>query len=138
MVSTRRPLLDYPAYHGGVCFYGSPQTRQAKAAAILLFIKESSGEEKGADLSKGLTDGFWPLPALRHGLPWAMTRIKRIAGAQRLVLPSHGDCFIGLYQRIDSMVDAQHRLLSELTELLKTLKRVVDVFPCLEPRDWHG
>lgn len=48
-----------------------------------------------------------------------------------LVLPSHGDPFLGLHGRIDRLIDGHERSLARLAAELDEPRRAVDVFPTL-------
>lgn len=60
-----------------------------------------------------------------------LVKLKRKVDQHVLVLPSHNECFYGLHNRLDELLEIQHRLLSEVLVLLKKPHRAVDLFECL-------
>jgi glyoxylase-like metal-dependent hydrolase (beta-lactamase superfamily II) len=61
----------------------------------------------------------------------SMEILKRRVPADALVAPAHHDVFVGLHARIDQLVRDQHDSLDKLRVMLKTPRRVVDVFGVL-------
>lgn len=60
-----------------------------------------------------------------------LTSIRLQVPNDVLVLPAHGDPFIGLHRRIDQLIDGHERGLGRLIELLDQPRRAVDVFSAL-------
>ncbi len=68
---------------------------------------------------------------------WLSTlqRIKDMVPADVLVLPAHGQPFIGLHQRIDQLLDEHERGLAALGEKLSVRSRPVDLYGALFRRE---
>ncbi|MDO7836420.1 MBL fold metallo-hydrolase [Sphingobium sp. HBC34] len=67
-----------------------------------------------------LTDWLTTLATVRDRVP-----------EDTLVLPAHGDPFLGLHQRIDQLLSGHERSLVRLAEALAQPKRAVDIFSVL-------
>jgi glyoxylase-like metal-dependent hydrolase (beta-lactamase superfamily II) len=61
----------------------------------------------------------------------SLARIKTRIPDDVLVLPAHNDPFLGLHRRLDHLIAGHERSLVRLAELLKTPRRVIDVFSVL-------
>ncbi len=64
----------------------------------------------------------------------SLARIKTLVPDDVLVLPAHNDPFIGLYARLDHLIQGHERGLERLTKSLAEPKRSVDVFGALFAR----
>ncbi len=61
----------------------------------------------------------------------SLARIKTRVPDDVLVLPAHNDPFLGLHRRLDHLIAGHERSLQRLAGLLKTPRRVIDVFGVL-------
>jgi glyoxylase-like metal-dependent hydrolase (beta-lactamase superfamily II) len=68
----------------------------------------------------------------------SLARIKTRAPDDVLVLPAHNDPFRGLHRRLDHLIAGHERSLARLAELLRTRRRVIDVFSVLFKRTITG
>jgi glyoxylase-like metal-dependent hydrolase (beta-lactamase superfamily II) len=64
----------------------------------------------------------------------SLARIKTRVPDDVLVLPSHNDPFLGLHRRLDHLIAGHERSLLRLADLLRTPRRVIDVFSVLFKR----
>ncbi|NEX93472.1 MBL fold metallo-hydrolase [Caulobacter sp. 17J65-9] len=64
----------------------------------------------------------------------SLAKLKREIPADALVLPSHGDPFRGLHDRLDGLTRGHERSLERLQRMLKEPKRATDVFGALFAR----
>nr|WP_255500790.1 MBL fold metallo-hydrolase [Caulobacter sp. 17J80-11] len=64
----------------------------------------------------------------------SLAKLKREIPADALVLPSHGDPFRGLHDRLDALTRGHERSLERLQRMLKEPKRATDVFGALFAR----
>jgi len=68
----------------------------------------------------------------------SLREIRRAATADTLVLPAHGEPFLGLHDRVDEMLGAHEAALERLHGGLRTRLRAVDTFPLLFRREVRG
>jgi glyoxylase-like metal-dependent hydrolase (beta-lactamase superfamily II) len=68
----------------------------------------------------------------------SLARIKTRVPDDVLVLPAHNDPFRGLHRRLDHLIAGHERSLVRLAELLRTPRRVIDVFSVLFKRTITG
>ena len=61
----------------------------------------------------------------------SIDKLRLALPADLLVLPAHGEPFVGLHSRLDSLASGHERGLQRLQEALQEPKRVVDVFGTL-------
>lgn len=79
-------------------------------------------------------------PMEPHGDPlkdWlhSCAYLREILPANVLVLPSHGEPFLGLHSRLTSLIESHERTLDRLYAHLAEPRRVVDCFPVLFRRE---
>jgi glyoxylase-like metal-dependent hydrolase (beta-lactamase superfamily II) len=64
----------------------------------------------------------------------SLAKLKREIPADALVLPSHGEPFTGLHDRLDALTRGHEKALTRLHRMLATPRRVVDTFGSLFAR----
>jgi glyoxylase-like metal-dependent hydrolase (beta-lactamase superfamily II) len=64
----------------------------------------------------------------------SLAKLKREVPADALVLPSHGEPFLGLHGRLDALARGHEASLKRLRRRLREPKRAVDVFSTLFAR----
>lgn len=69
-------------------------------------------------------------PEANPMLEWlqSLEKIKREVPDDVLVLPSHGDCFYGLHERLDQLISLRKNVFERLYNALQEPRRVVDLF----------
>src|SRR5690606_7845005 len=94
-----------------------------------------SGDQLLPKISSNLS--VWPTEPEADPLSdWlnSLARLRATVPAEALVLPSHGEPFIGAHVRLDALARGHERSLTRLLRALAEPKRAVDVFGCLFAR----
>ena len=64
----------------------------------------------------------------------SLERMKALLPDDLLVLPSHGEPFVGVQPRLDALIRGHHTALKRLERTLRQPSRAIDVFPALFAR----